>query len=268
MQRLTVDNFNLGLTLESGQFFRYKKFADFYYVNSADNVFNVHQHNDSLVFGGVDKDFIRTFFGLDDDYQKIIRQIGKDPAMRKLVQKYAGLRLMRQDPWECMMSYVCSSASNIPKIQKSVELLSQTFGSPVRVAGYLSHSFPEAGAVDHLQKIKACKTGFRANYLYALNKMMTPQKLEHLADMEYEDAHSILTQLPGIGPKIADCVALFSLGHTNAFPVDVWIKRIMEKLYFGGKSTPPQKIKDFAQEHFAPYAGYAELFLYMMRNRI
>jgi N-glycosylase/DNA lyase len=269
MQKLSVENFNLGLTLESGQFFRYKKFSDYsgvYLVNSGDNVFSIHQHNDSLVYDGVDNKFIRQFFGLNDNYTKIVKAISKDSTMKQLTKQYAGLRLMRQDPWECMMSYVCSSASNIPKIQMNVELLSQTFGSPVRVAGYVSHSFPEVGAVNHLPKIKACKTGFRADYLYKLNKLMTPKKLEHLTNMEYQDAHNILTQLPGIGPKVADCVALFSLGHTNAFPVDVWIKRIMEKEYFNGKSVPNDAIKEFAQDYFEPYAGYAELFLYMMRN--
>ncbi|MFA5141671.1 MAG: DNA glycosylase [Candidatus Woesearchaeota archaeon] len=262
MQKLSVRDFDLGLTLESGQFFRYKKFAGMYYVNSADKVFVVGQNEGKLIYDGVDKKFISNFFGLNDDYSGIVKAISKDSVMKKLTAKYPGLRLIRQDPWECMMSYVCSSASNIPKIQKNVNLLSQSFGSPVRVAGYASHSFPEVGDIDHLPTIKECKTGFRANYIYELNKMITPTQVAHLQNMDYGEAVNVLTQLPGIGPKVADCIALFSLGHTNAFPVDTHIRQVMRHCYPQLKNVADSEIKSFAQDHFDPYAGYAELFLF------
>lgn len=266
MQTLHVKDFNLGLTLESGQFFRYKQFAGFYYLNSKDKVLAVRQNNNKLIFDGTDKEFVTNLFGLDTNYTKIINNITTDKLMQTLTEKYYGLRLMRQDPWECMMSYVCSSASNIPKIQKNIELLSQHFGSKISLGGYQTYSFPEIGNINHLEKIKHSKTGFRANYLYEINNYMNPKKINHLTSMEYQDAHNILTQLPGIGPKVADCVSLFGLGHTEAFPVDTWIKRIMEKHYFDGQQTSNKRIKQFAQDNWGKYAGYAQMFLFMLRN--
>jgi len=266
MQTLRVKDFNLPLTLESGQFFRYNNFAGFYYVNSKDRVISLKQNGDYLIYDGVEQDFLKNLFGLNDNYNKIIKEISTDKLMTSLTQKYNGLRLMRQDPWECMISYVCSSASNIPKIQKNIELLSQHFGEKVKVGGYISHSFPKVGNINLLEKIVHSKTGFRANYIYEINKMITLQKINHLQNMEYNDAHNILTQLPGIGPKVADCISLFSLGHTEAFPVDTWIKRIMEKHYFNGEQISNTKIKQFAQDYWGKNAGYAQMFLFMLRN--
>ncbi len=267
MQTLRVKDFNLGLTLESGQFFRYKKFADFYFVNAGNNAFYLRQHKNNLVYDGVDQPFLKHFLGLNDNYKKIIKHIRKDKLMTKLTNKYHGLRLMRQNPWECMMSYICSSVSNIPNIQKNIQLLSQHFGTKVRAGGYQSYTFPEIGKINHLKRIKNSKTGYRANYLYQVNKIINHKKIRHLQNMNYNDAHNILTQLPGIGPKIADCISLFALGHTNAFPVDTWIKRIMQKHYFNNQQTSNKKIKEFAQDYFKPNAGYAELFLFLLRTQ-
>jgi len=252
--------------MESGQFFRYKKFSSFYYVNTKDTVFAVRQHNGQLIYDGIDEAHLKHFLGINDNYNKIIKNVETDKVMKGLTKKYHGLRLLRQDPWECTVSYVCSSAANIPKIQKNVNMLSYHFGRPVKVAGYTSHSFPEPSSMVCLDTIKECKTGFRANYLYKLNDALTTKRIEHLTTMNYEDAHNILTQLPGIGPKVADCIALFSLGHTEAFPVDTWIKKIMEKHYFNNKTTANNKIKEFAQDRWGKYAGYAQMFLYMERN--
>src|SRR3989338_9994398 len=135
MQTLRVKDFNLPLTLESGQFFRYNNFAGFYYVNSKDRVISLKQNGDYLIYDGVEQDFLKNLFGLNDNYNKIIKEISTDKLMTSLTQKYNGLRLMRQDPWECMISYICSANSSVGKVRFCVDRISERFGRKIRFAG-------------------------------------------------------------------------------------------------------------------------------------
>ncbi|OVE74652.1 hypothetical protein BVX95_01610 [archaeon D22] len=265
MKKISVKNFNLKYTIECGQFFRYRLLNDgSYLINYLDKLFVVKQiKDDEIEFSkNVDEKFISNFFRLDDDLGEIYSVISTDEYMKQAISEYHGLRLIRQNPWECMVSYVCSSASNIPKIQKNLELLSGFFGKPVTCKNYDSFSFPEIGSMDDFEKILSSKTGYRAKFLYEVNKRVSDSYFLKLMKLSYETMKSELVLLPGIGEKIADCIILFSLDKLEAFPMDTWIKKALEDIY-GLEIKNYKKAQEFAKEKWGRYAGYAQQYIYM-----
>ncbi len=256
--KIGVDDFSLQHTLDSGQFFRYEKKGDWYYCQERDVLFKIRQLGNTLEFEGTTKDHIKRLFGLNCDYDKIIRELSKDKTLLPAIKKYRGLRVMQRDPWETLVSFQCSIFSNIKKIKLNMNCLAKEFGREVK--GH--YTFPEPGKIDDLQKIKKCATGFRAKYIYAANSMVDDAFFEKLKKEKYEDAMQALMELPGVGEKVADCICIFALGKTEAFPVDVWIGRVMTQLYFNGKKTKLKDIKKFAIERWGKQAGYAQQFLY------
>jgi len=264
--RIKAANFDLKHTLECGQLFRYEKKGSFYYLAVRGRIIKLKQEGDFLDFEGASKKFIIHYFALDEDYGKIIKKLKKDKHVASAIGKYPGLRICRQDSWECLISYICSSASNIPKIRKNINNLAKSFGKKIRLGNYISHSFPAKNEIRNLCIIKSCGCGFRSRYIFETAKKADEKWLKKLEKLSYEKAKKELMRLPGVGEKIADCVLLFSLGFSEAFPVDVWIKRAMEELYFKGKKTSEKRIREFARKKWGRYAGYAQEFLYHYRR--
>ncbi|MBW3023197.1 8-oxoguanine DNA glycosylase, partial [Candidatus Woesearchaeota archaeon] len=261
MQKIKTKNFSLEHTLECGQVFRYfKRENGFYFLVVRDKIVKLRQEGNDLYFKGVPESFIKKYFRLDDNYEKIISELKKDKNVAKAIEKYPGLHLCRQDPWECLVSYICSAASNIPKIQRNIENLAESFGKEISLEGFKTHAFPSPAEIKDLCTIKSCGCGFRSPYIFETAKKITEKELAGLEKIGYQDAKKYLMGLPGVGEKVADCVLLFSLGFDEAFPVDVWVKRIMEKLYFSNKKTSEKKIRELAKEKFGKYAGYAQQF--------
>ncbi|VVB80986.1 Endonuclease III [uncultured archaeon] len=238
--------FSLQHTLDSGQFFRYEKTGDWYHCKERDKTFKIRQKGNNLEFEGADEKYVRKLFGLNCDYYKIIRELSKDKKLIPAIRKYRGLRIMQRDPWETLISFQCSIFSNIKKIKLNMNLLAKEFGEDF------------AGKLNDLQKIKNCATGFRAKYLYQANKMVDDKYFEKLRKMNYSQAKKELMKLPGVGEKVADCVCLFSLGKMEAFPVDVWMQRMMTKYY---KKEKLKDIQKFAQQKWK-HPGYAQQFLF------
>ena len=131
MDSIIVTDFDLEKTLNCGQIFRYDNIDDDYLISQRDRLFKVRQEKNILLFSGVDREFINDFFRLEDDYKTIINSISKDEFMRKVIDQNYGMRIMRQDPWECLISYLCSAINNIPKIKQNLSMISKTFGSPI-----------------------------------------------------------------------------------------------------------------------------------------
>lgn len=258
MAEKRVKNFNLKETVECGQLFRYKCIDGWYYIVARDKLFKVRQCNDKLEFKGASQKFIRNFFRLDDNYSKIIKSISRDSYIKKSVKAHKGLRLIRYDPWESLVSFVCSARSNIPQIRRNLNLLSKTFGRKLVLDSYKTYSFPKPGSMNDIRKIRKCGVGYRDRFLLKLNRV-DERWLKSLKKLSYEEAKKELLPLPGVGHKVADCILLYSLEFLNAFPVDVWIERLMKKLY--RKKTTAQ-IRVFAQEYFGKYAGYAQQYLF------
>ncbi|MEM3154997.1 MAG: DNA glycosylase [Candidatus Woesearchaeota archaeon] len=255
---MRVENFNLQHTLESGQFFRYEKTGNWYVCQERDKHFKISQIGNKLEFSGTNKKYIKKLFGLDQNYSKIIKELSKDNTLLPAIKKYHGLRIMQRDPWETLVSFQCSIFSNIKKIKLNMNNLAKAFGEKKTT----HNTFPEPGALNNLDKIKKCATGFRAKYIFEANKMVNDAYFEKLKKKSYEKAKAELMKLPGIGEKVADCICLFSLGKLEAFPVDVWIERIMTKHYFDNKKTKHREIRAFAKEKWGNLAGYAQQFLY------
>lgn len=263
MESLIVPDFNLQKTLDCGQFFRYEKVGDCFFISYRDRLFKTKQIRDKLLFKGVDKKFIINFFRLTDPYKMIVSSISKDAYMRKAIRANYGIRIIRQDPWECLISYLCSSNSNIPKIKKNLQLLSAKFGNKIVLDNYESYSFPKPGDLNNLKKILDCKVGFRAKFIYKANNT---DILNSIRRLDYQKAKEELTKIHGVGEKIADCVCLFSLDKLEAFPVDVWIKRVMQEVYFDNQFVPNKRIPEFAKDYFGEYAGFANQFLFYYRR--
>ena len=261
---LIIKDFNLKHTLESGQFFRYSLHEGWYYIITRDKVFRAKQEGNKLHYEGSSEAFVKQFFGLNDNYTIIKRKLHKDPILALAMKKYSGMRIIHQDPWECTVSFLCSSATNIPRIKRDLNNIAQTFGRQKNEF----FIFPRVGEIDSLQKLRKCGTGFRAKYIYAINNTVTPSFFKKLKKKPYHKAKASLMELPGIGSKIADCILLFSLDHLNAFPIDVWIEKALKENYTKNKKVNNKQLLSFAQDHFKPYAGYAQQFLYHWRRSL
>jgi N-glycosylase/DNA lyase len=263
MAKIKVKDFNLEHTLECGQIFRINKQDNWYYVIARDRFFKICQINNQLEFHGTDKEFIIHFFSLDDNLSKILKEINKDRYIKKSIDKYRGLRLLKQDPWESLISFICSTASNIPRIKSKLNALSKAFGNKISIDSIDNYTFPKPGNINNYKKIVNAKTGFRAKYISDANKSVNIDKLNSLKTLSYEDAKSELKKINGVGDKVADCVMLFSLGFNQAFPVDTWIKKTIQLLYFDNTTVSNEKIRTFGLDYFGAHAGYAQQYLFM-----
>lgn len=262
MKQLKVENFSLEHTLECGQVFRFNKANGFYFLVVRDKAIKLKQENHCLYFSGVNEKFIRRYFRLDEDYETIISILKKDKIIARTIKQYYGLRLCRQDPWECLISFICSTWTNIPNIKRTVEKLAGSFGNKISNEDFESYSFPSPVEINNLCAIQNCGCGFRSKRIFETSKTTDEKKLALLKKLDYKEAKKELKKLPGVGEKVADCTLLFSLGFDEAFPIDTWIKRQMEKHYFGNKNTSIKKIREFAMNRFGKYAGYAQQFLF------
>jgi N-glycosylase/DNA lyase len=268
MAFLEVKDFTLHDTLNSGQLFRYIDFGDHHLVHAGNRLFNIWQKGERIFFEGVGREFISQFFRLDDDLGEIYRQIGKDPFIGGAIELYRGLRLIRHDPWECLVSFLCSSVKNIPHIKSIVEHLCRHYGPPVSLGNYRGYGFPSPERINEAGDLGEIKAGFRARYLLEVSRRAKSMDLVALGKLKYGDAKKELMTLPGVGEKIADCVLLYSLDFHEAFPVDTWIKKAIRMGYQGEKNLTDRQIREFAHGYFGQYTGYAQLYLYhFVRNQ-
>lgn len=191
-----------------------------------------------------------------------------DEALRDAVQTCVGLRLVRQEPWECLASFILSSTKQIVQIRQIVRTLRERHGSPVIVPrGELARfAFPTASQIAALDEadLRACKMGFRAPYLLGASRRVASGEINLAAvgRMELAQAREELMKLDGVGEKIADCVLLFAYGFPTAFPVDVWVRRVLTRFYFRGRTVKPERLRRFIEKHFGPNAGYAQQYLF------
>jgi N-glycosylase/DNA lyase len=202
--------------------------------------------------------------------EEVLPTFPDDEPMRAALMACRGLRLLRQDPWECLASFILSSTKQIVQIRQIVESLCERYGEPLpppTASGFVrARAFPSPArlALAGEAGLRACKMGFRAPYLLVAAQRVAAGQLDlaRLGASPPESARAQLMELPGVGPKIADCVLLFAYGFQNAFPLDVWVLRALKQLYFPGRRTKPARLRRFAATHFGPYAGYAQQYLF------
>ena len=214
---------------------------------------------------------LRDYLSLDMDIEGIYRAMSFDDRLRDAIDRYRGMRVLRQDPWECLVSFICSSASNIPRITGNIESICESFGDPIEGSSNGLHAFPapEALAVDGAAlRMRELGLGYRAEYIEATARSVAGGEVDlmSLREAPYGTALEALTSLDGVGDKVANCVMLFSLDKPEAFPVDTWIDKAMREWYLEGAKIPRTKMRLWAMEHFREYAGYANHYLFHDRR--
>ena len=268
----TVLNYDLGATLSSGQVFRWHPVA-----NGWEGV--VGRHWVRLVADDSEIrvttaapvrnwTWLKRYLQIEVDLDAVIATFPPEEPLREAVRACAGLRLLRQDVWECLASFILSSTKQIVQIQQIVARMCEHFGEPVDVPPGCAptRSFPTAERLAHLREadLRKCGMGFRAPYLLESARLVAAGAIvpPRLASLELEPARAALMTLPGVGRKIADCVLLFAVGQPRAFPVDVWILKTLRELYFSGRAVPLRQLVQFAETHFGPHGGYAQQYLF------
>jgi N-glycosylase/DNA lyase len=271
----------LDATLCCGQAFRWNKKDEWWFGIVGDTALKIRQLDDELEFENAEPEFVHEYLSLDDDLERIFAQIGKDERVKNAIREFAGLRILRQDPWECLVSYICATYKNIPAIKQMLNNLARKFGEKTFLDNKTFYGFPspEKLAEATFKDLKKCGLGYRAKYLYEMARRVCECDFDfgRLKKEPYERAKEKLLCFPGVGLKVADCVLLFSLGKLEAFPVDVWIKRIVMKYYpshfsedfvrrGSDKKSPSdseyRKLNEFGRRYFGEYAGYAQEYLY------
>ena len=215
-------------------------------------------------------DWLTDYLQTDLNLEEVLQTFPEDEPMRAALASCRGLRLLRQDPWECLASFILSSTKQIVQIRQIIESLCQRYGQPppaLAAPGFArARTFPSPArlALAGETGLRACKMGFRAPYLLAAAQSVAAGQLDlaRLGALRPESARAQLMQLPGVGPKIADCVLLFAYGFQSAFPLDVWVLRALRQLYFPGRPIKLARLRRFAATHFGPYAGYAQQYLF------
>jgi N-glycosylase/DNA lyase len=235
---------------------------DTYLVQSSNRIFSLYQKGDFLSYEGVEASFLIHFFRLDEDLDSILNEIDRDAIIHKAIQKYRGLRLIRQDPWECLISFLLSSAKAIPHIRSIIEELCRSCGEEIFLGNYQSYGFPEPLSIGCSHRLESVRAGFRTTYLIKACQCIDRNQLLALKGLSYPEARKRLMRLSGVGKKIADCVLLYSLDFLEAFPIDTWIKKGLQKFYFDGKRVGEKGMEEFVSNYFGRYAGYAQLYLY------
>lgn len=262
-----VRDYDLAATLASGQAFRWRHVGGVWEGVVAGRWVRLRRAGESIHADAAkpqaDWQWLRDYLQLDVDLSVVIATFPDDEPMRSSVFACRGLRLLRQEPWECLVSFICSSTKQIVQIQQIIALLCERFGEPI---SYGLNAFPPAArlAACSEAELRACKMGFRAPFILAAARAVDSGKIDlsHLHELPTTDARAALMNLHGVGRKIADCVLLFAYGRQDAFPVDVWVRRALKELYFPRRRPSPKWLERFASTHFGPNAGYAQQYLF------
>lgn len=272
-------DYDLAATLNSGQAFRWQAHGKGWVgiigrhwvrLEAADNSITAQTATEVS-----DWNWLRDYLQLDLHLESVLETFPADEPMQTATKACRGLRLLRQDPWECLASFILSSTKQIVQIRQMISLLCERFGEAVPMpSGHPpAWSFPSAArlAATGEAELRACKLGFRAPYLRETAQKITerPEALPIPGLASLEETREHLLELPGVGRKIADCVLLFAYGFQGAFPIDVWVLRALRQLYFPRRRPNLRRLQTFAATYFGPNAGYAQqyLFHYMRTKR-
>lgn len=268
-------DFSLKHVFDCGQCFRFRETGENEYTGVAGGrAITVKDTGDSLVFYDTSKkdfdEFWHDYFDLNVDYTTIKQSLSGDKCMDDAMSEGYGIRILRQELFETIISFIISQSNNIPRIKKIIESLCALCGEEIKYRGKTYYSFPTPEAILSCD-ISSIKAGFRDKYILSAARHIADNKefLDELRKADTMTAKKMLMSMQGIGNKVSDCILLFGLGKTDSFPVDVWMRRIMEQLYFERKSSA-EEITDYAREKFGKFSGYAQqyLFYYALNHKL
>ena len=276
-----IETFVLQHVFECGQCFRWNKQPDESYTGVFENnVINVAVKNEQIVFKGICngniQDIVNEYFDLHRDYTKIQENLSKiDEPLKMSVQYGKGIRLLNQNLWETIISFIISANNNIPRIKGIIERLSKQYGNSIEWNNQIYYTFPtpEELSKASITDLRALGLGFRDQREYETTKLILTKQVD-LGKLKQEKGtkriREILLTLPGVGPKVADCIMLFStLKCLDVFPVDVWVRRVMNELYFKlpeENKLKREQIEKLAYEKYGNLAGIAQQYLFYWKR--
>lgn len=273
--------FELKDIFECGQCFRWNKEQDGSYIGIVkNNVIKVIKKENTITFKSIGednlKDLVTYYFDLERDYELIKKKLSKiDNNMKQSIEYGKGIRILNQDLWETIISFIISANNNIPRIKGIIDRISKTYGKEITFENKIYYTFP---TVDELSKastedLRKLGLGFRDVRVYETTKIIKEKivNLDYLSkEKDFHKVRETLLTLPGVGPKVADCILLFSsLKRWEAFPIDVWVRRVMNELYIGNKDetkVKKEQIEKIAYEKFGDLAGIAQQYLFYWKR--
>ena len=289
-----VKNFKLKQTFECGQCFRFHKISDTNYVTVAfERVIELEEDGDNIIIYNSNEYDVKNiwikYFDLERDYAEIKNELAKDDLLKKSVEFGPGIRILNQDPFEILISFIISARNSIPSIMKTINKISAKWGREIEYKGETYYAFPTIDQIKNatLEEIQETGASFRSKYIIDtianVNKSVEVSKngseeekeeykkydLNYIKSLSDDECHKALQEFKGVGAKVADCIMLFSMEKYSAFPVDVWVKRAMIYFY-GAEDTSLNKIRIFARNKFGKLSGFAQqyLFYYARENKI
>ena len=278
-----IKSFELADIFDCGQCFRWNKQDDGSYTGVfKENVMNVQKNGDTVIFKGICngdiKEIVQDYFDLNRNYEEIKETLSKiDDNVKTSIQYGQGIRILNQDLWEMIISYIISANNNIPRIKGIIERISKTYGKEIEWNGEKYYTFP---TVEELKDVtvedyRKLGTGFRDIRLYETTKMILNKDVDISKLNEIKDTNQVrdeLLKLSGVGPKVADCILLFStLKRFDVFPIDVWVRRVMNDLYIhkeDEKNVSKKEILKLANDKFGNLEGIAQQYLFYWRREL
>ena len=281
---ISASPFDLEKTLDSGQVFHWQKIGHGFIGTIGDRAIYLEHHRNGLRVGDDEAPSVRAglalaretralprivtnYFALDHPLKKICASLPRDPVMNAAKDFCRGLRIIRQPKWECLATFICSSMKQVAHIRQISRALRKRFGEQRSIAGLPVHTFPSAKrlAASSEEELRLCALGYRAKNLLATARLVADGRvdLEGLAALSDESVREHLCALPGVGAKVANCVMLFAYERLRAFPVDVWIERVLAENYFPrSQKLNARRLRAFTEGYFGVYGGYAQQYLF------
>ena len=260
-------DFDLARTLNSGQVFHWEHCGAGFAGTIGEKAIYAEQRGPQLHFAGVPEKIVARYFALDHPLAEICRSFPTDPAMDAARDFCDGLRIIRQPRWECLATFITSSMKQVTHIRQISRTLRARYGEGQRITDYEVYSFPAPERIAELteQDLRACALGYRAKNLLATARLVAngDANLEQWSKLPDDSLRERLCELPGVGAKVANCVMLFAYERLRAFPIDVWIERVLKQNYFSRKrKVTAQQLRAFCETYFGEHGGYAQQYLF------
>ncbi|MGL5646684.1 MAG: DNA-3-methyladenine glycosylase family protein [Clostridium sp.] len=271
-----IKNFNLEQILECGQCFRWEKISDLHYIIVAfEKVLEIKQEGDKVTFSNTNKDEFEKiwlgYFDLDRDYDTVKNALKNDSVLEECMEFGYGIRLLNQEAFEMLISFIISARNSIPVIRGTILKISKRWGNEIEYKGNKYYTFPKAEVLKDVTELELKEEGgsFRSKYIIDtsekvfedLHKLDGKFNLERIVRLNEDECHKALQEFKGVGAKVADCIMLFGMGKQGAFPVDRWVERIMNYFYNLNETSMP-KIRVEGKKKFGDLAGFAQQYLF------
>src|SRR6266480_1491587 len=267
LTEIPAPDFDLAMPLDSGQVFHWERVDGGFIGAIGQRAIYVEQADEILRVGRSSEELVRNYFALDHPLAEICASFPDDPVIKAALVYCHGLRIIRQPRWECLATFLCSSMKQVAHIRQISLALRNRFGERRKIGSRVMYTFPSpqriAGAFEN--QLRECKLGYRAKNLRATAQLVSSGEcdLESLSVLPDGDLRNNLCELPGVGVKIANCVMLFAYERLRAFPIDVWIERVLRQHYFPRrKKITAQQLREFSETYFGEHGGYAQQYLF------